>query len=750
MRLPALLVLLALLLPNAASAAAPAATATPASAPASAPASGVPIIPGSPLAVLTAKAGAAPAPDIDAPFGTSALGFAPGAALAGAAVRGLGAFLDNLHNALRLKPVFTWAVSLPSQPAHRAAVLSLGRALGSTLLPALVCWAVIARLLRRPLSWCARKARPGPREFLPDADNQGLADAEAGASEAQGTPPVSVPAWARRVGFALLAMGLRLLPLLGFGLGLGGLLALGEPGSRAATLFVVGLGNGFLLWRGALVGLEVLVAPAAPSLRLVQLTTPRAQWARSWGGVLFGTVFAGYCLVSATEILGLAHADAAPLVKLVVLMVHVELVLAVWQARRPVARWLCGQPGRTGVAADLRRRLGAVWHWPVMIYVLALWLAWAGGVANAQGEMLRFVLVPMLGLVLGRLAWTGLVLALERLLPPHHHEADAPPPRHPLLHARARAYVPFMRLVLGAAILAGTVLLVLQGWGFGALGWLLADPLSHALISALMSIAVTLAAALTLWEAFNIALQARIERLTEAGRARHSARLRTLRPMLRTLVAIIVGTVAGLTGLAEIGVNATGLVAGASVIGIAVGFGSQKLVQDVITGLFLLLEDALQVGDYVSVGGLNGVVEQLSIRTIRLRGNDGSLNIIPFSSVGTVTNMTRDFSYAAFSVQLEYHADPRQVFGIIREVAAELRGDEVFGPMIRDDLQLYGLDELSMNGMVFTGRIRTGPGQHWAVRREFYARLKPRLDAAGVAFPYSYYFTPPAPQIKPE
>ncbi len=738
MRLPALIVFLVLLLPCAAGAAAP----TPA-----APAAAA-IIPGSPLAVLAAKAAATPAPtpDTDTPFGTSALGFAPGAALAGETVGALGRFLTNLHNATRLTPVVSWAASLPGQPAHRAALLAFARALGSTLLPALAGWAILARLLRRPLAWCARKARPLPREFLPDADNQGLADAEAGASEAQGAPRVSVQAWARRLSFALLAMLVRLLPLLGFALGLGGLLALGVPGSRAGTLFVVGLGNGFLLWRGALLALDVLVAPAAPSLRLVQLATPRAQWARSWGGMLLGTVFAGYCLVSTTEILGLDRVAAAALTKLVVLVVHIEVALAVWQGRRPVARWLCGAPGRAGVGADLRRRLGAVWHWPVMIYVLALWLAWAGGVANAQAAMLRFVLVPVVGLVLGRLAWAGLVLALERILPPHHHEADAPPPRHPLLHARARAYLPFMRLVLGAVVLLGTLLLVLQGWGIGVLGWLLADPLSHALMAALVSVAVTVALALALWEGFNIALQTRIERLTAAGRTRQSARLRTLRPMLRTLVAIIVGTVAGLTGLAQIGVNATGLVAGASVIGIAVGFGSQKLVQDVITGLFLLLEDALQVGDYVSVGGLNGVVEQLSIRTIRLRGNDGSLNIIPFSSVGTVTNMTRDFSYAAFSVQVEYHADPRQVFGIIREVAAELREDEAFGPMIRDELQLYGLDELSMNGMVFTGRIRTGPGQHWAVRREFYARHKPRLDAAGVAFPYSYYFTPPAAQ----
>jgi small conductance mechanosensitive channel len=742
MRIFALPLALALLLLPGMGVAAPATPPTPA--PVTTPAT---IIPGTPLAVLAAaKAAAQPtAPDteITAPFGSVGLGFSPGVALEGAAARALGQFSGNLRSATRLTPVVSWAASLPGQPFRRAEALAIAKALFTTLLPALVAYMALARGLRRPRAWCGARARPLAREFLPDADNQGLIDAEAGATEAHVRPRVSLRAWVRRLAFALLGLGLELLPLAGFGLVLAGLLALGVPGSKAAMFSAVGLGNGFLFWRAGLSGLDVLLAPTTPSLRLVGLSTPRAVWLRGWASALFGTVFAGFCVVSTAELLGLPGPGATALVRLIALAVHIELALWVWQARHVVARWLCGPREAQGLLADSRRRLGAVWHWPVIIYVLAIWLAWAGGVPNALGVMLRGLLVLVAGLALGRLVWAGTLLALERLLPHQHHLPEAPQPRHPLLNARARAYLPLVRTVLGGLVSVLTVLGILQGWGLGMFAWLITDPLSRALLSALVSISLTVGVALTLWEAFNILLQARVEGLTEAGRTRQSARLRTLRPMLRTLVGIVVGTVSGLTVLAEIGVNATGLVAGASVIGIAVGFGSQKLVQDVITGLFLLLEDALQVGDYVSVAGLSGVVEHLSIRTIRLRANDGSLNIIPFSSVGTVTNMTRDFSYAVFSVHVDYSADPRAVFALIRDVAADMRADESFGPMIRDDVQIFGVDEFSVNGMVITGRIRTGPGQHWAVRREFYARIKAKLEAAGIAIPYVYN-SPPA------
>jgi small conductance mechanosensitive channel len=213
--------------------------------------------------------------------------------------------------------------------------------------------------------------------------------------------------------------------------------------------------------------------------------------------------------------------------------------------------------------------------------------------------------------------------------------------------------------------------------------------------------------------------------------------LRTLLPMLKATLGVTIFLTAGLICLSKIGVNAAPLLAGAGVLGIAIGFGSQKLVQDVITGLFLLLEDAMQVGDVVALAGMTGTVERLSIRTIRLRGGDGSTNIIPFSAVTTVTNMTRDFGYAQISINVGYQENLDRAFAVLTDIARTMRAEPAWAAMIRDDLQLFGLDQFGANGLVVTGQIRTGPGQHWAVRREFYGRVQKRFAAEGIEISYA-------------
>jgi small conductance mechanosensitive channel len=187
------------------------------------------------------------------------------------------------------------------------------------------------------------------------------------------------------------------------------------------------------------------------------------------------------------------------------------------------------------------------------------------------------------------------------------------------------------------------------------------------------------------------------------------------------------------------------LLAGAGVLGIAIGFGSQKLVQDIITGLFLLLEDTMQVGDVVTLAGMSGTVERLSIRTISLRGADGSVNIIPFSAVTTVTNQTRDFGYAQISVGVGYEENIDHVCAVLTDIARTMRAEPSWGSMIRDDLKINGLDQFGASALMITGQIRTGPGQHWAVRREFNRRMVLRFAEEHIEIPYTYL--PPAPPL---
>jgi small-conductance mechanosensitive channel len=202
---------------------------------------------------------------------------------------------------------------------------------------------------------------------------------------------------------------------------------------------------------------------------------------------------------------------------------------------------------------------------------------------------------------------------------------------------------------------------------------------------------------------------------------------------LRTALLVTIAIVIGLTALSELGVDIAPLLAGAGIVGVAIGFGSQALVHDVITGMFLLLENEIQVGDVVTAAGFSGTVENLSIRTIRLRAADGSVNIIPFSVVTTINNTSRGIGNATISVTIPYDEDIDRVDTTLKEIVGEMRKDPVFDGMIRSDLELWGLDKVSASGVTIVGQIECTDAGRWPVQREFNWRMRERFQAQGIA-----------------
>jgi small-conductance mechanosensitive channel len=189
--------------------------------------------------------------------------------------------------------------------------------------------------------------------------------------------------------------------------------------------------------------------------------------------------------------------------------------------------------------------------------------------------------------------------------------------------------------------------------------------------------------------------------------------------------------------LSEIGVNTAPLLASAGIIGVAIGFGSQKLVQDLITGLFLLLDNTMQVGDVVNLAGLTGVVENLSVRTIRLRAEDGSVHVIPFSSVTTVTNMTRDYGRAVIQVGVAYKENVDRVVEVLKGILIEMRGDPQWKEVVLGDLEVYGLDQFAASAVIIKCRVMCTPFGRWSVVREFNRRMKARFEKLGIEMPSS-------------
>jgi small conductance mechanosensitive channel len=215
-----------------------------------------------------------------------------------------------------------------------------------------------------------------------------------------------------------------------------------------------------------------------------------------------------------------------------------------------------------------------------------------------------------------------------------------------------------------------------------------------------------------------------------------SARALTLLPMLRGSIFILFSAIIILTFMSAVGINIAPLLAGAGVLGVAVGFGSQTLVKDFLTGLFIVTENTVAVGDVVKIGDFSGAVETLSIRAIRLRDIDGSLHIIPFGDVSKITNLTRGFAFALVDINVGYDCDLEQVMQVIREVGATLQEDAVFKRVILEPIEVMGVEKFGDSAVTIRARLRTRPGKQWEVRRLLLLRIKQRFDQEGIEMPF--------------
>ena len=177
----------------------------------------------------------------------------------------------------------------------------------------------------------------------------------------------------------------------------------------------------------------------------------------------------------------------------------------------------------------------------------------------------------------------------------------------------------------------------------------------------------------------------------------------------------------------------------------AVGFGAQSLIKDVLNGMFLLIENQLRINDVAVINGTSGLVEEINLRTTVLRGEDGAVHIFPNGSIQKLSNLTRDFSYAVFNVTVEYSQDLDRVMKVVSELGAELRAEEPWARTILDPLEMWGVDSLADSGAVIKFRLRTAPMKQWSIAREMNRRLKRRFEETGIdlAFPsHTVYLAP--------
>jgi moderate conductance mechanosensitive channel len=632
---------------------------------------------------------------------------------------------DMARTLTHFPALYYWIVRTANDPAAYDQMLDIAWKLALVFGCAFAAEWLIFRIIRRPVALLEARL---PQTARAPAQPLAMADPPSSAADVIAEPELRqrrlslARAWQSLVilPFVLGRLALELLPVLVF-VGVATMLLGTGIGDLATTrLVILAVVNAYALSRGLICVVRALAGPYG----LFRVRAETAAYIEIWARRIVAVGVSGVGFANVALLLGLHRAGYAGLLRLVMLIVHLFVVIIILQCRRQVAEAIRAPAGREGAAARVRNRVAGLWHYLAIVLDLALWAVWALNIRNGYSLLLQYFVGTIAVALITRLASIVVLSLIDRgfRISPDILQ------RFPGLETRANRYLPLLRRIVSAVIAFIGFVALLEVWGVDAIVWFYGGQIGSRLLSALATIGIAALAAAAIWETSNALLDRQLNMLSRDGHFARAARLRTFQPMLRTALLCLIVTVVGLTALSEIGVNVAPLLAGAGIVGIAIGFGSQKLVQDVITGLFLLLENTVQVGDNVSVSGLSGTVENVSIRTIRLRAGDGSVHIVPFSAVTTITNSSRGAGNAAVSVNVSYKEDTDRAGQILKDIVAEMRREPEYRQAIRGDLELWGVDKVDGSMASIVGQIRCTDSGRWPVQREFNRRMKRRFQ----------------------
>jgi small conductance mechanosensitive channel len=538
---------------------------------------------------------------------------------------------------------------------------------------------------------------------------------------------------ASRLVFGLLRLVLRLIPVGVFGFVGYSLLSMLNP-PALVSLATLTITNATMLVAGVIAVSRFLLAPRIPSLRLIPFNDKAARFLHRWICWIGAIVAFGCFGITALVVLGLPKVAAHAALKLVGFSILIILVGLVIADRKEVARWIRGE-GTNGPRAfwSVRQRLAEIWHLVAVAYLVATFAVFAFDIQGGFDFILHGTLVSILVIAAARLSILLIHHLAERGLTLSHDASE----RFPRLGQRVDMYLPIVRSGVSAIVWLVAALGLINVWGGDVAGWIDGAE-GRALLARAFSIAFIIVSATVAWEFVSAVIETYLVGAVRDGTpVQRSQRVRTLLPMLRNGFLVFLIVVVVLIVLSEIGLNIAPLLAGAGVVGLAIGFGAQTLVKDVITGIFILFENTIAVGDVVDLGGgHSGLVEHFSIRAIRLRDAAGSVHTVPFSNVTSVSNMTKDFAYYVFNIKVDYALDSDRVVEAVEQLGAELQQDAPYSDLILAPIEIIGLDTFGPDAAILQARFKTKPIQQWTVGREFNRRMKKRFAELGIPFTF--------------
>ncbi|MFL5235563.1 MAG: mechanosensitive ion channel family protein [Microvirga sp.] len=477
-----------------------------------------------------------------------------------------------------------------------------------------------------------------------------------------------------------------------------------------------------LAWRVALLVSRLLLEPrlGADDVARYRLVPMPEQTASFWHlriGAFTAWFAFGVASCDALAALGFSD-DVQSLVAftlgLGLLLITIE---ALWRRPRLAA-------ASTSQAGHRRRE---ALDWLLTVYLILIWLMWVLGLWGFFGVAVVALVLPLAFSVMNR--------AASHLLAPPGGDGDAAPARSASL---ATVYV---ERGLRAVLILAAALFLARFWEIDVVQFAGRDTLMTRLVRGALSAVVIFLVADLLWQILKTLIDRRLAAAQGAAglddeAAAREARLRTLLPTFRNFAFVALAVVAVMMALSAVGIEIGPLIAGAGVIGVAIGFGSQTLVRDVISGVFYLLDDAFRVGEYIQSGNYRGTVESFSLRSVKLRHHRGPVYTVPFGQLGAVQNMSRDWVIDKMTIGVSYDSDIEKAKKLVKEIGKELAADPEFAPHVIEPLKMQGVEQFGDYAIQLRLKMMTKPNEQFVMRRRALAMIKKAFDENGIRFAF--------------
>ena len=511
--------------------------------------------------------------------------------------------------------------------------------------------------------------------------------------------------------------------------GLGYLAALylyGDPGVIGVrqSLYL----NAFLLVGLAKVAIRAILSPTTRELRFIDISDTAAKRMSGWFGHIASVIGYGQLLIVPIVNRQASFAAGRGVSTLLAFVAIGLAAILVLRSRKDVSAWLLGPEPQE--KASVIRFLGRNWYIPVLFYLAALAVIVA---ARPDGLILPLLLssAQVIALIIAGVLLSG---GLSRFAARGMRMPTTVGSRMPTLESRLNGLLGRVLRIVRVFIIVAVLGFALDAIGLLDITGLIRSEFGVWAASAFVSVSLILLTGAILWLALVSWVDYRLN--PEYGTIPTSREV-TLLTLLRNAATIALFVIILMFVLAELGVDIAPLIASAGVLGLAIGFGAQKMVQDIITGIFIQFENAINVGDVVTLGGTTGTVEKLTIRSVTLRDVQGAVHVIPFSSVDMVTNYVKDFSYFVCDLGIAYRENVEDGKEAMFDAFKELRAGD-HGPDITGDLEWFGVQSLGDSAVVLRARIKTVPGKQWAIGRAYNEICKRVMDARGIEIPFPH------------